>query len=419
MPDQPTARAGYRWELLVWLWFAFFLNQADRQVYSVVLPQLRGELGLTDVQAGLIATLFSLALAVSVPFAGWAGDRFDLKRIIIVSLAGWRLSTLVSGFATGMLFLIAVRSLATGAGEALYAPAAYALMGRYHRETRSRAMSIHQTALYVGIVCSGFVAGWIADHYGWRAAFWVFGGAGLIIALLAAMRLENARPAAHREQPPVGQVVRRLAATPTALLLAAGFGCLVFVVVGYLTWMPTFLHERFHLSLAEAGFHSMFWHHLLAFAGVAVGGWAADKLALRRPRRRLDVQAVGLVGGAPFLFLVGSLDTLAAVLATLAVFGIFRGIYDCGSFATLFEVVEPEHHATACGLLIALGHGFGSLAPVVLGFVKQRVGLETGFSILAALYLFGAVCLWMAGALFFERDYARAHPLAESKPVTA
>ncbi|MBL8235168.1 MAG: MFS transporter, partial [Bryobacterales bacterium] len=139
--------SSYRWELVFWLWCAFFLNQADRQVYSVVLPQLRTELQLSDIEAGLVATLFSLALALCVPVAGWAGDRLDRRRIVLVSLAGWSLSTLLTGFSTGLVFLVLIRSAATGAGEAFYAPAAYALMAAHHAETRSRAMSVHQTAL--------------------------------------------------------------------------------------------------------------------------------------------------------------------------------------------------------------------------------------------------------------------------------
>lgn len=402
----------YRWELVLWLWFAFFLNQGDRQIFSVVLPQLKAELNLDDVQAGLVATLFSAALAIAVPVAGILGDRWDRKKVIVGSLLGWSLTTLCTGFVTGLPYLILVRSLATGAGEALYAPAAYALMAQQHVETRARAMAIHQTALYVGVVASGFLAGWIADRYGWRPAFWSFGVVGIALGVICLFRLQPALPAARSTPIPLWTVFHTLVSTPTVVLLSLAFGCMVFVNVGYLTWMPTYLHERFGLSLANAGFSSMFSHHLFAFAGVATGGAVSDWLAVRNPRRRLDIQAFGLMVASPFLFILGDTGSLWTVIAALAAFGFFRGIYDSNIYASVYEVVEPRMHATASGFVICFAFLFGSTAPVLLGAIKQRFGLAHGFSVLALAYITGAVCIVAGSARFFERDHKRAQAAA-------
>lgn len=172
---EPGSRFPYKWEMLVWLWLAFFFNQADRQVFGTVLPQLKLELHLSDVQAGWLATAFTAALAIAVPFAGYVGDVCDRARVITWSLLGWSAATLLTGFGTTFLYFIIVRSIATGAGEAFYAPAANALIAEHHTETRGRAMAIHQTSLYGGVIASGLIAGWIADRFGWRMSFWGFG----------------------------------------------------------------------------------------------------------------------------------------------------------------------------------------------------------------------------------------------------
>ncbi|MEN6494401.1 MAG: MFS transporter, partial [Thermoguttaceae bacterium] len=170
-PTLPPAQRSwlpYRWELILLLWFAYFFNQADRQVYSVVLPSLQGDLGLSDVQAGLVGSIFMWTYALLVPIAGYAGDVLRRKWIVFWSLLVWSTATLLSGMTTGLIGLVVLRSLATGGGEAFYYPSANSLIGQYHEKTRALAMSIHQTSAYAGIVASGLIAGWLADQFGWR-----------------------------------------------------------------------------------------------------------------------------------------------------------------------------------------------------------------------------------------------------------
>jgi len=402
---------AYRWELLVWLWLAFLLNQADRQVFNVVLPLIRTGLGLTPVQAGLVGSVFTISLAVIIPVAGYAGDICSRKRIVVLSLLGWSLATLLTGFSTGLLFLIVVRSVATGVGEGFYAPSAFAMIGEHHVETRAQAMAVHQTSLYVGVVLSGLVAGWLGDHFGWRSAFWAFGSFGIFAALFLQWRLRD-RPVVAENQSdrlPLRLVARTLFATPTALLLSFGLGGRVFVNVGYLTWMPTYLHERFGMSLAAAGFSSMFYHFAAAFVGVLAGGRLSDRLARKRPAARPLLQTVALLAAAPFLFLLGRANEFWLVCAALAAFGLFCGFYDSSTYASLYEVVEPRFHASATGAMTALAFVIGSLAPVALGAIKQAAGLAVGLSALSLVYLAAGLCLFAAVIFTFGRDYAAVH----------
>ena len=107
---------SYRWELLLWLWLAFFFNQADRQVFNVVLPLLHRDLALSDVQLGWIGSVFVIANGLMVPVAGFLGDFVSRKRIIVLSLFAWSLATLATGWGATLVYFLIVRSLATAVG---------------------------------------------------------------------------------------------------------------------------------------------------------------------------------------------------------------------------------------------------------------------------------------------------------------
>ena len=184
-------KSWYKWEVLLLLWMAYLLNQGDRQVFNTVLPAIRDALDLTDTSVGLIATIFNLFYAAMVPVGGWAGDRFSRKWVTTISILFWSVATMFTGLATSFLWLIVLRSVATGGGEAFFGPANYSLLGQYHTDTRARAMSIHQTAYYVGVILAGWLAGLIADKMGWKYSFIIFGAAGIVWGLLMIFRLKD------------------------------------------------------------------------------------------------------------------------------------------------------------------------------------------------------------------------------------
>lgn len=395
---------AYKWQLLVLLWLAFFLNQADRQIFSVVLPLIREDLGLSDAELGLIASALIWTYGLLVPVSGFFGDRFSRKRIIGFSLVFWSIATLSTGFCSTLLQLILLRGIATGGGEAFYAPAANALISQHHKKTRSFALSLHQSAVYIGIILSGVVAGYIGENYGWQNAFFAFGGFGIMVGILVLLCLRNDIPVTLDAKPEPLSSAFVIFRKPTAVLLTLGFACMVFVNVGYLTWMPSYIAAKFDLSLSEAGFTSMFYHHVGAFAGVILGGRITDLLTLKHRKARLLVQGVSLLCASPFIYWMGSGQTELATYSALFLFGVFRGAYDANIFASLYEVVPAKIRSSASGLMLMCAFLAGSFSPYLLGILKPTFGLSLGLSSLSLVYILGGTLIMVAALKFFKND---------------
>jgi sugar phosphate permease len=381
----------YRWELLLWLWLAFFFNQADRQVFNVVLPLLRQDLGLTDVQLGLIGSLFVVANGLMVPVAGFLGDIVSRKRIVVISLFTWSLATVCTGFGASLFYFLVVRSLATAVGEAFFFPSAVAMLAARHEDTRARALSLFQTSVYCGLIASGWLGGAMAQHFGWRPVFWIFGGIGVVLAAALQLRVRDVPPPAHASPALLADSARAIVSQPVARYVALASAATIFVNIGYLAWLPVYLFERFQLPLAKAGLTSMLFHHALAFAGVMLGGLLSDRFAPARPRVRMEIQAVALLAGAPFLFFLGRAATEWAAYGALAGFGFFRGLFESNLYPAFYSVIAPRYHSAASGLLIAFSFLVASGAPVLLGKVKETAGLAAGISGLSVFYVAGAM----------------------------
>jgi MFS family permease len=403
---------NYKWEVLILLWIAFFLNQADRQLFNVVLPLIRLDLHLTDLQIGAIAMAFNLVYAFFVPLSGYVGDIFSRKWIVVISILFWSIATMFTGLSNGVLMLIFMRSIATGVGEAFFGPANYALLASYHKNTRAFAMSIHQTSYYLGIILSGYLAGYIGERWGWRNAFYVFGAAGVIHGFVLIARLKDNTEDKKNE---CGQKVKFLDAmkilflTPTSLLLTIAFSGLIFVLVGYLTWMPSYLYENFNMSLSKAGFSSMFYTHIFAFVGVIIAGKYSDKLAAKNPASRLLMQGIGLLCAVPFIVIMGHSTTLLTVYIGFAGFGFARAFFDANTYSVLYDVMPQKYHSSAAGVMLMTGFSVGSLSPLILGYLKPITGLSFGISSLAIVWVFCGVLLLIAYKFYFRMDYEKSH----------
>ncbi|MCQ2178047.1 MAG: MFS transporter [Bacteroidales bacterium] len=419
MTDKLTReKSWYKWEVLLLLWMAYLLNQGDRQVFNTVLPAIRDALNLTDTSVGLIATIFNLFYAVMVPVGGWAGDRFSRKWVTTISILFWSVATMFTGLATSFFWLVILRSVATGGGEAFFGPANYSLLGQYHTDTRARAMSIHQTAYYVGVILAGWLAGLIADKLGWQYSFIIFGAVGIVWAAIMVARLRD------KKEPETGKTVQKaikdkpgffdgfktVFTTPTSLMLTIGFSGLIFVITGYMTWVPAYLQEEFGQSQANAGFSSMFYTYAAAFVGILIAGSLSDRIAVRNHKIRMILQGLGLIGGAVFLFLMGGHPALWLLYTAFAGWGFFRAFFDANTYSVLYDVTPARLHASCSSAMITTGFAVGALAPVILGALKQQMGsLSRTFPILAVIWVVCGALMLIISFTSYQKDYDKQH----------
>ncbi len=412
----------YKWVLIALLSCAFFFHQADRALFGLLTIPIQKDLSLSDVQIGWINTTLSWTLAAMTVVAGFLGDRLSRKWIITLSLIAWSLMTVCMGFVGGFLGALFFRSIATGVGESFYAPSAYALIAVHHKETRSLALSIHQAALYIGLMASGLIVAFALGLLGsWRNVFIAFGAAGCVLGIVFIWALKegtgkreegtgNGEQGTGNRERGTGNVKDGLKAyfcNPSALCATAGFVAIVFVNNAYLFWAPKFAAEKFSLDVGTAGQGVMLWHHLFAFAAILAGGVVTDRFVGRFPRFRLGFQSLALLCGAPMLAWIGRADSFAALLAAASAYGVFRGAFEVNTHASLFDVVPPQHRSTAVGLLNMIAFFFGGLSGVAMGTLSDKGGVkgfETGFDIMAAAYLTGAVLMAFSFFFTFGRD---------------
>ena len=389
---------------------AFFVHQADRALFGLLTIPIQDDLHLTDVQIGWINTTLSWTLAAMTVVAGFLGDRLSRKWIITLSLIAWSLMTICMGFIGGFAGALFFRSIATGVGESFYAPSAYALIAVHHKETRSVALSIHQAALYVGLMVSGLAVAWMLGFLGtWRNVFIAFGAAGCALGVFFIWALRDGTNSCSNRRTQLSTSNFRLSTSlrayfcnPSALCATAGFVAIVFVNNAYLFWAPKFAAEKFAIGVGEAGKGVMLWHHLFAFAAILAGGIVTDHFVKKMPRFRLGFQSVALLCGAPALLWIGLAPSFASLLVAASAYGVFRGFFEVNTHASLFDVVAPDHRSTAVGLLNMIAFFFGGLSGVAMGALSQRWGVrgfEIGFGIMAAAYALGAAL--MAFSFFF------------------
>ncbi len=440
----------YKWEVLILLWFAYWFNQADRQIYNALLPDIKFSLGMTDANAGLVATVFMWVLSVCFPFAGFAVDRFGKKGIIVASLVLWSAATVISGFCSAFFLFIIFRCVATGVGEGFFAPAAYSSLSEYHdKDTRATAMGIFTTAQYLGIVICGVMATWLAKQWnelkasgaleslgfigqfeGWRIVFALFGTLGVLLGVIILFRLRDKNPPAYQSADKSNNVsvlesLKIFVSIPSAILLTIAFSGVVLVIQAFLTWSTTYLQETLGFEKVSAGLHAVLWLHLGGIIGILIAGRLSDFLATKKVQYRVLMQSFGYIMAVPFIVLVGyskeamELFGLPAEIMSEATpflllcvgmtfMGFFRSFYDANIYPTLYDVVPTKYRGSATGIMLFAGFMLASPGPWILGIIKQHLGLSFGIASLSLVWLIFGIMLLYVYKFTYAKDCAKA-----------
>lgn len=409
-------RIDYRWVALGLLWVAYFLLQGTRQIYGATLPQIRMDFGVDDVKMGAVASVFFLAYAAVVPLGGFAADIFRRKWVIVLGSALFVSGVFLASFASSIGLMILTYGMLNGVGQSLVPTSSTSVIQQLHSDSRATALSIYQLAAYAGIILCSVSSGWLGSlgPGGWRTAFQVFGGFGVLWVVVLVLFLKDTPPAAQSASR-IG-VMRSLKdgllamlTKPSAVLMTLAFGLSNFGDIGFRTWMPTFMQESMSLAPAKAAFHAVIWFYVGGFLGILVGSRISD--AWKRGGRigaRLDCNMIGLVLCAPMVFLVvRNAGSLALTAIALAIYGFVHGFYDANFIASFYEVIVPRYRTSAYGLYACGAFAIGSLAPLVLGALRQSFPMTAAFAMLGCFYVAAAALTLLARTVFLEKDYER------------
>jgi MFS family permease len=368
------------------------LNYLDRQMLAAMKASMMADLPdiATKANWGLVLGSFKWVYAALSPVGGYVADRASRRHVIVGSLFVWSAVTWLTGHVETYSQLIAARAL-MGVSEAFYIPAALALVAEFHAgPTRSRAVGLHQTGIYFGILIGGF-AGYAAESpdVGWRGAFEWCGLVGILYAVPLFLLLQN---------PPRVNDAARSGAPQSAvgeLLGNVGFWLMVVyftlpALAGWVVkdWMPDILREQFQLGQGRAGVSAVVYVQIASLVGVVLGGWLADRWMRRTVRGRIYVSALGMSFFLPALFGVGNASSLAAAVGFLMLFGLGWGFFDCNNMPILCQVVSPRRAATGYGIMNFVSISCGGFADWAFGALRDRhVPLNLIFGVFAAVAL--------------------------------
>jgi MFS family permease len=383
------------------LWPVALLNYLDRQMLAAMKFSVMADIPSIGLEAnwGYMLGQFKWVYAFLSPVGGYLADRFSRRYTICASLFVWSAVTWATGHVTSYDGLLWTRTL-MGISEAFYMPAALALIADFHSGgTRSRAVGIHQTAIYCGVIVGGF-SGYVADDpdLGWRFTFDVTGLVGIAYALPLLVFLRDARrpagatPTTAVAKPSVGTAAKELLTNGSFILLVLYFTLPALAGWVVRDWMPAILKEMFGIGQGKAGVSATLYVNLASLAGAFLGGWAADRLMQRTIRGRIFISALGMTLLIPSLFGVGNSGSLLAAIFFLILFGLGWGSFDCNNMPILSQIVRPELRATGYGIMNLVSISCGGLADWGFGVLRDRqVPLNVIFGAFASTALLSVV----------------------------
>lgn len=383
----------YAWVVVGLLWVVALLNYMDRQMLSTMKVAMMGDIHELETAEnfGRLMAVFLWIYALMSPVAGLIADRLNRKWLIVGSLAVWSGVTLAMGYVDNFNHLYILRAI-MGVSEALYIPAGLSLIADYHQgKTRSLAIGIHMTGLYVGQAMGGFGAT-VAHEYSWQTTFHSFGLAGILYSVVLILFLREKREvkeAATQKQSSVGgftSVVNSLGmllGTISFWVIMFYFAAPSFPGWAIKNWIPTLFSSSLNIDMAQAGPLSTITIAASSFIGVIFGGILADRWIQRNLRGRIFTGAIGLSLTIPALIFLGFGQTFFTVVGGAVFFGIGYGMFDANNMPILCQFVSPRHRAAGYGLMNMTGVFAGAFITDLLGKSTDSGNLGPDLALLA------------------------------------
>lgn len=383
----------YPWLLVALLWGVALLNYMDRQMLSTMRPSM--QTGIPELQSaeqfGYLMAVFLWIYGIMSPFSGIIADRISRKWIIVVSLLVWSSVTLLMGFAQTFSQLYWLRAV-MGVSEALYIPAALSLIADFHPDkTRSLAVGIHMTGLYIGQALGGFGAT-MAAEFSWQQTFHSFGIAGIIYSFILVLFLKDKRVRLERTQPQGDRPGIPILKGVSVLFGNMAFWIILFCFAvpslpgwGVKNWLPTLFSDSLGIEMSRAGPLSTITIAASSLLGVLFGGTLSDRWVQKNLKGRVYTSAIGLGLTIPALVLVGYGSSLAAIVSAAFCFGFGYGMFDANNMPILCQFVSARYRATAYGLMNMAGVFAGAFITDWLGKSTDAGNLGRDFALLSGI----------------------------------
>lgn len=391
----------YPWLVVALLWVVALLNYMDRQMLSTMQDAMK--LDIVELQKaeafGALMAVFLWIYGLVSPFAGVVADRVSRKKLVVGSLFVWSAVTYLMGYASDFTQLYWLRAL-MGVSEALYIPSALSLIADWHEgKSRSLAIGIHMTGLYVGQAVGGFGAT-IAATFSWHSTFYWFGIIGIAYSVVLALLLHDKPKAATLASPDPATLMKKESlwrGLSVVLSTWAFWVILIYFAVpslpGWATknWLPTLFADSLGLDMAQAGPMSTITIAASSFVGVLLGGVLSDKWVLRNIRGRIYTSAIGLGMTIPALVLLGFGHSVVAVVGAGMLFGIGFGMFDANNMPILCQIISAKYRATAYGIMNMVGVFAGAAVTQLLGKWTDGGNLGMGFAVLGGIVIVALV----------------------------
>ncbi|MDD2772551.1 MAG: MFS transporter [Elusimicrobiales bacterium] len=373
-------------------------NYIDRYILPAVFPLIQADLKISDTKLGLLASAFMLVYMLFAPLAGYAGDKWARPRLMAAASFVWSAATSLAGFAGSYPQLLLARS-AVGIGEAGFVTVAQSYGAELFRpDRRARIMALFTLAIPAGSAIGYMLGGTIGAHYGWRAAFWVLGAPGALLALAVSLLPEPRMRLAASYAAPRGTEYSSLLKNRVFLACSFTQAAATFCVGGLSAWMPTYFVRYFNFDVAKA---SLVFGGMTVVSGIAgtwLGGWLGDYFLPRSRRSYYAVAAASLALAVPCALAgVFSADKKTALffifLAETFVF-----MHGGPMNAAIVKATAPNIRAMAFAANILIIHAFGdAVSPAVIGVISDAAGLRLAVAACALALGIGAACAAFGG----------------------